>query len=299
MRALRPSSLVAENLSSVVAARVAALDDPYLANYGSPDDEFDADSVSDGPEQLIDPAIAAKGLEGRLSTWRTGETLTVANLRNSSSGQNANFSPAVYRDDAPSSAKSLRTNKGLTASVLTNAYAETGKPYLATAGSPDKGFDNVGFVVHVYAKSGVRVPAKGAKEIMANGKAVTKDELRPGDMLVYRDPKDRARHVLGIYSGNGNFLLASNRLNIVTETAAFGTDYGPYFVGGRRFYDDPESQPLPETMKMAVTNGAVIAALKELGDRKPSYAPTKVTKKTKKKTVSKKKVTKKSTARKK
>jgi cell wall-associated NlpC family hydrolase len=93
-------------------------------------------------------------------------------------------------------------------------------------------------------------------------------ELRPGDILAYRPPKV-GDYLVGIYTGNGNFILASQGLKVVTETAAFGSDYGPWFVGGRRYVDDPSAAPLPDEIKTDVANRAVKLALLAMGDNIP------------------------------
>jgi cell wall-associated NlpC family hydrolase len=267
-------------------AEVAALDDPYMVSYGYQSPSSDGASLSENAEQLIDPFVAVKGLGGRLWTTRAGESLTAVKKKLGTASYQGNPTSFWYVDDAPSSSRSLKANNGVTTTILTQAYGQTGKPYKVGAASPDKGFDNASFVTYVYAQAGYKLSSKSTLDIVAGGKSVAKDDLRPGDVMVYRDPKSSESYMLGIYSGNGNFLLASSRSNFITETAAFGIDYGPYFVGGRRYYDDPDAQPLPESMKMAVTNGAVKAALAELSDQPSFQAATKVN--AKKKVVKKK-----------
>jgi cell wall-associated NlpC family hydrolase len=297
MHQIRPSSLVATNSDVTDVASVAALDDPYMVSYGYQTPSSSGASLPENTEQqLIDPYVAVKGLGGRLWTIRAGESLAATKKKLVAANYQTN-GPIGYVDDAPSSSRTLKANKGITTTVLTQAYSQTGKPYKSGAASPDKGFDNTTYVTYVFSQAGYRLSQKGAKDIIASGKSVTKEELRPGDIMVYKDPKSSELYMLGIYSGNGNFLLASSRFNIITETAAFGIDYGPYFVGGRRYYDDPDAQPLPESMKMAVTNGAVKAALAELSDQ-PAFvaAVNKAKIKPKaRKTVKKKKSTKKKT----
>jgi hypothetical protein len=166
---------------------------------------------------------------------------------------------------------------------LLNAYSQTGRHYKNGGKNPQSGFDDAGFVHWVYAQEGIKVPVE-AKNQVANGKAVAKDDLRPGDILVFKTPKAES-YLMGIYSGNGNFLLASSKSNHVTETAAFGTEFGPYFLGGRRYIDDPGALPLTDDLRTAAANGAVKLALSELGDNIPK--PTNIYGGTTKKSSSK------------
>jgi hypothetical protein len=127
------------------------------------------------------------------------------------------------------------------------------------------GFDAVGYTHWVFASEGLILP-KTPAGLAAAGAAVTKEALRPGDVLIYRNPADQVNgwHV-GIYSGQGNFLHASPKAGVVTETDAFGPQYAPYFLSGRRFFDDPGAAPLSDNQKMAATSTAVKTALAELG----------------------------------
>jgi hypothetical protein len=171
---------------------------------------------------------------------------------------------------APSSTKSIRSKANLTKDLLVAAYGQSGRPFKSGGHNPQAGFDSPGLVNWVYTQNGVKVP-QTARDLVAKGVAVDRENLRPGDIVAYQTPKS-SDYLVGIYTGNGNFILASQKFNVVTETAAFGTDFGPYFLGGRRYVDDPQAAPLNEDLKTAVANGAVKTALMNLGDNVPKPA---------------------------
>jgi hypothetical protein len=152
-----------------------------------------------------------------------------------------------------------------TEKLLTVAYELTGRHYKLGGLSPLGGFDAVGYTNWVFAREGLILP-KTPAGLAAAGMAVAREDLRPGDVLIYRNPADQVNgwHV-GIYSGQGNFLHASPKAGVVTETDAFGPQYAPYFLRGRRFFDDPGAAPLSDNQKMAATSTAVKLALTELG----------------------------------
>ena len=156
-------------------------------------------------------------------------------------------------------------NGDRTRNLLTAAYEQTGRHYKIGGFSPLAGFDAAGYTHWVFSREGLDLPQTPAG-LAAAGVAVTREDLRPGDVLIYRNPADKVGgwHV-GIYSGQGNFLHASPKAGVVTETDAFGPQYAPYFQGGRRFFDDPGAAPLSDSQKMAVTSTAVKLALAELG----------------------------------
>ncbi len=154
---------------------------------------------------------------------------------------------------------------GRTQNLLTSAYAQTGRHYKLGGFSPVAGFDAPGYTRWVFAREGLNLP-KTPAALASAGTEVARADLRPGDVLIYRNPTDQVNgwHV-GIYSGQGNFLHASPKAGVVTETDAFGPQYAPYFLSGRRFFDDPEAAPLSDDQKMAATSTAVKMALAELG----------------------------------
>ena len=169
----------------------------------------------------------------------------------------------------------FRSASDRTRNLLTAAYEQTGRQYKLGGLSPVPGFDAAGYTHWVFAHEGLLLPTTPAGLAVA-GVAVAKEDLRPGDVLIYRNQADKAGgwHV-GIYSGQGNFLHASPKAGVVTETDAFGPQYAPYFLGGRRFFDDPWAAPLSDSQKMAATSTAVKLALAELrpDDKAPRPAP--------------------------
>ena len=242
---------------------------------------------------LIDKNVCTTGLNGNLVTGQAGQgflrdhgiksayTLTGEIM---SAPPSFGVAAAEVPDPAPSAGTSepattftsLNTSNttvslskapknGVTESLLMAAYEQTGRHYKNGGQSPDTGFDSSGFTRWVYAQRGLSLPKDASKQ--ANGgRLVDKSELRPGDLLVYRDlAGEGGGYHVGIYTGQGNFLHADAKNGVVTETAAFGPQYSPYFVGGRRYYDDTAAAPLSDGQKMSATSSAVKLALSELG----------------------------------
>lgn len=236
---------------------------------------------------LISLVECTTGLNGHLLTSRAGEIFLYDNglsteepLRQAEAGL---FSPIGLglgsgvmnvAKAAPSAGTSGKTalatqstapKDGLTQFLLTQAYKQSGRPYKTDGQTPETGFDAAGYTRWVYAQKGVKLPRDVGAQAKS-GRQVIQEELRPGDLLVYRDASkpDNEYHV-GIYTGQGNFLHTTSKTGVVTETAAFGRQFAPYFVGGRRYFDDPEAAPLSDAQKMAATSSAVKLALAQLG----------------------------------
>ncbi|MDR1086068.1 MAG: C40 family peptidase [Deltaproteobacteria bacterium] len=231
-----------------------------------------SDSVILEARELINVPTAVQGLTGRLTTGSAGTDFLAkyGRLPRKSATVLGESLAALDYDSAPRSTRFLRMSQGVTDRLLVSAYSQTGRPFQDGGRSPKTGFDDAGFISWLFAQEGVRLPTTAAAQVAA-GQAVARDELRPGDLLVYKLPKAQG-YVVGLYSGNGNIILASQRHRGITEAAAFDTEYGPYFVGGRRFVDDPKAAPLSDEIKTEATNGGVKLALAELGDNIPKPA---------------------------
>lgn len=243
---------------------------------------------------LINQNLFTQGLRGNLSTGQAGEDFLRDNGINNSYVLTAEFTDprpslaiAALEEEpnpAPSAgaaseipvtyttfntdklSKSATSKTGLTESLLMAAYGQTGRHYKNGGQNPGIGFDAPGFTKWVYSQRGINLP-KDAQRQANGGQQVTRDELRPGDLLIYRDPTNESNsgYHVGIYTGQGNFLHAASKTGVVSETAAFGPQFAPYFVGGRRYYDDPQAAPLSDVQKMSATSSAVKLALSELG----------------------------------
>ncbi|MDR1577891.1 MAG: C40 family peptidase [Deltaproteobacteria bacterium] len=244
-----------------------------FAALNASEEELAEGSIGDsGDRDMINFSTVTKGLTGQLTTGKAGADFlaTYGRLAKRPSLSDGERLAALDYDNAPRSNRFLRMSQGATNRLLVSAYSQTGRPFHSGGHNPMTGFDDVGFVTWLFAQEGLKLPAQ-PRSLVAAGQAVARDELRPGDILVYQLPK-AANYVVGVYSGNGNFILASKQHRGITEAAAFDTEYGPYFVGGRRFLDDPKASPLSDDIKTEATNGAVKLALSELGDNIPKPA---------------------------
>jgi len=88
-------------------------------------------------------------------------------------------------------------------SILEDAVSYLGTPYV-WGGTDSRGFDCSGLAYRVFNDNGVPLPRTvGAIEDM--GVPVDRDDLRPGDVLIFDSP----RHT-GIYMGSGEFIHCSS-----------------------------------------------------------------------------------------
>jgi cell wall-associated NlpC family hydrolase len=79
--------------------------------------------------------------------------------------------------------------------------------YRRGGSSPEAGFDCSGFVGHVFRESLGLILPRSSKEMSKTGEAISRDELRPGDLVFFNTMRNAFSHV-GIYLGDNQFVHA-------------------------------------------------------------------------------------------
>ena len=103
-----------------------------------------------------------------------------------------------------------QTNLAGGAAVVAWALTQVGKRYVWGTAGPNT-YDCSGLVVAAYARLGIKLPHQ-SEELMGKGWAVSRSELRPGDVI-----QPMVGHVV-IYVGNGRIVEAANsQLGVITR----------------------------------------------------------------------------------
>ena len=108
-----------------------------------------------------------------------------------------------------------------------------GMPYVYGGSSPQTGFDCSGFTTYVFRNFGVSLN-RSSKDQIKNGTAVSKSNLQPGDIVIFKNQGKTAIGHVGIYIGSGNFIHAANKKEGVVITALSSSYYSQRYVGARR-----------------------------------------------------------------
>ena len=106
------------------------------------------------------------------------------------------------------SPEALNGTASLAQKIIATAKQYIGVPYL-WGGSTPSGFDCSGFVQYVFNRHGISLP-RTSKEQWTVGKSVSKDALKPGDLVFFANTYTTGISHLGIYIGNNQFIHASS-----------------------------------------------------------------------------------------
>jgi cell wall-associated NlpC family hydrolase len=103
-------------------------------------------------------------------------------------------------------------SSGAAAKAVQVALAQVGDRYKWAAGGPDA-FDCSGLVQYAYKAAGISLSHSSAAQARM-GRAVSRADLRPGDLVAYFSPVSH----IGIYVGNGQVVQAANeRYGVVVQ----------------------------------------------------------------------------------
>jgi cell wall-associated NlpC family hydrolase len=113
------------------------------------------------------------------------------------------------------------------------ALSYRGRPYIMGAASPNRGFDCSGLIYFLLRQRGYN-PPRTAAGLSRFGSSVPRNELQPGDILLFANTYKRGISHAGIYMGNGKFVHAANRKRGVATDAMSSRYWAGKYWGARR-----------------------------------------------------------------
>lgn len=159
------------------------------------------------------------------TTSRSGDTTT---RENTSSNSNTQTTTNEEKEDTSST-------KITGEDIVAYAKKYLGYDYVYGGSSPKTGFDCSGFTSYVYEHFGYSLSRTSIGQA-SNGTKVSKDNLKPGDLVIYKNTSlTRIGHV-GIYIGNNQMIHASEPgVGVtITDIDSKAHNYPKRFVMGRR-----------------------------------------------------------------
>ena len=117
--------------------------------------------------------------------------------------------------------------------VVSFAKKYLGYDYVSGGTTPSTGFDCTGFTYYVYNACGYSL-SRSCSIQAKSGTAVSKSDLKAGDLLLFNNGANGSIGHVGIYIGDGIFIHAANsRRGVVTDTINSGY-YNTYYYQARR-----------------------------------------------------------------
>ena len=141
---------------------------------------------------------------------------------------------AGMRGGSPRDYARYRTQGSLFGQTMTKqALAYRGRPYIMGAASPSRGFDCSGLIYFLLRQRGYN-PPRTAAGLSRFGSSVPRNDLQPGDILLFANTYKRGISHAGIYMGNGKFVHAANRKRGVSTDAMSSRYWASKYWGARR-----------------------------------------------------------------
>lgn len=133
-------------------------------------------------------------------------------------------------DDREAGGKEVKGDK-----VVKQALRYRGTRY-RFGGTSKKGLDCSGLIARVYNDLKFKRLPHASSAMYRMGKPVSTNELRPGDLVFFKNTYRRGVSHVGVYAGRNRFVHARNRRFGVTITRLSEPYYQIHYAGARRLY---------------------------------------------------------------
>lgn len=118
--------------------------------------------------------------------------------------------------------------------VVNYAKQYLGYPYIVGGKNPSTGFDCSGFTRYVFLNFGYSLGATASSQTSI-GTEVSRDNLKPGDLVLFLNEEKTGIGHTGIYIDGGEFIHAANpQRGVVTDNLNTNSYYNERFVTARR-----------------------------------------------------------------
>lgn len=138
----------------------------------------------------------------------------------------------------PRSLSSGRGDAALRRSVVDSATGFLGRPYRWGGVSPETGLDCSGLTMTAYRLNGLALPRASAEQFSV-GEPVSLRGLKEADLVFFAEEDGTTPTHVGLYLGEGRFIHAPSRGDVVRVDALSNRHYERRFLGARSYLGDP------------------------------------------------------------
>lgn len=129
--------------------------------------------------------------------------------------------------------------------IVTAARDTVGTRYVWGGTNLDRGVDCSGLTQQLFDQAGIDLPRTSGEQFKTGGRAVSRDDLLPGDLVFFRNGKGRIVHV-GIYSGKDDkgqqlYISATNTKGVAEYAIDDWTAITKQRYAGARRLETPQS----------------------------------------------------------
>jgi N-acetylmuramoyl-L-alanine amidase len=126
---------------------------------------------------------------------------------------------------------------GLADDVIAYAKEFLGYRYVYGGSTPSGGFDCGGLIKYVYGHFGYALNMGATTQYNSIEVHLSREQLRPGDIVYFSSPGGRGIHHTGIYLGDNLFIHASSPGDVVKITSMASGYYDKYYYGAARLLE--------------------------------------------------------------
>lgn len=139
--------------------------------------------------------------------------------------------PVVAADPLPSAGNTYTTGD----QVASQALRYKGSRY-RFGGTSKRGLDCSGLVTRVFEDLKLKKIPRASNALYKAGKPVALSDLRPGDLVFFKNTYRWGISHVGVYAGHNKFVHASDRRHGVIVTPLSDPYYQLHYAGARRLY---------------------------------------------------------------
>ena len=180
--------------------------------------------------------ISGKGMSGYVSK----KLITVSNNISSRSlieNREENIDNTVITKQANNAINESLSTTSSGSQVVDYAKQFLGTSYVSGGKNPQTGFDCSGFTKYIYSNFGYSLVSTAASQNNL-GEEIGRENIEPGDLILFYDEgKSKIGHT-GIYIGDGNFVHAANASRgVVTDNLNTNSYYNSRFITAKRIVE--------------------------------------------------------------